>query len=122
MGIRRAMPTVHTTDLRASEEFYRDFLGFEIGMREPDFLMLRSPTVDTTQLIVVGQGANDNGVQQVDISIEVGDVDAAYRQAQERELDVVYPITDEPWGIRRFFVRDPNGLVVNVASHRGPNA
>ncbi len=25
--------------------------------------------------------------------------------------------TDEPWGIRRFFVRDPDGVVVNVASH-----
>jgi len=30
----------------------------------------------------------------------------------------VYPLTDEPWGVRRFFVRDPNGVVLNVMSHR----
>ena len=30
----------------------------------------------------------------------------------------VYPLTDEPWGVRRFFTRDPNGVVVNVLSHR----
>jgi hypothetical protein len=27
-------------------------------------------------------------------------------------------LQDEEWGVRRFFVRDPNGRVVNVLSHR----
>jgi hypothetical protein len=26
--------------------------------------------------------------------------------------------SDEPWDVRRFFVRDPNGVVVNVLQHR----
>jgi hypothetical protein len=34
----------------------------------------------------------------------------------------VYPLTDEPWRVRRFFVKDPNGAVLNVASHRGDAA
>jgi len=25
----------------------------------------------------------------------------------------VYPLTDEPWGVRRFFVRDPDGEVLD---------
>jgi hypothetical protein len=29
----------------------------------------------------------------------------------------VHPLTDEPWRVRRFFARDPNGVVVNVLSH-----
>ena len=28
------------------------------------------------------------------------------------------PLTDEEWGLRRFFVRDPNGAVINVTEHR----
>ena len=32
-------------------------------------------------------------------------------------LEIVYPLTDEPWGVRRFFVRDPDGTVINVAQH-----
>ena len=30
---------------------------------------------------------------------------------------MVYPLTDEPWGVRRFFVRAPGGHVINVAQH-----
>jgi uncharacterized glyoxalase superfamily protein PhnB len=59
----------------------------------------------------------DPRVLAVKMSVEVSDVDAAYAEAERRELRIVYPITDEPWGIRRFFVEDPDGNVINVAMH-----
>jgi uncharacterized glyoxalase superfamily protein PhnB len=34
-----------------------------------------------------------------------------------RGFEVVYPLTDEPWGIRRFFVRDPRGTVISILAH-----
>lgn len=49
------------------------------------------------------------------MTIKVHDVDGAYEEAQRRDYEIVHPITDEPWGIRRFFVRSPDGHVVNVA-------
>jgi uncharacterized glyoxalase superfamily protein PhnB len=55
---------------------------------------------------------------QPDMSIEVSDVDDVHAQALLRGDDIVYPLTDEPWGVRRFFVRDPNGVVVNLLQHR----
>jgi catechol 2,3-dioxygenase-like lactoylglutathione lyase family enzyme len=118
VGIRRAMPLVHSTDLEASRSFYVDFLGFEPAMDEEGFLMLRSPSTPTTQVLVATDAAHDREVLRVDMSVEVDDVERAYAEAQRRGLEVVYPMTDEPWGIRRFFVRDPDGTVVNVASHR----
>ncbi|HEX8857577.1 MAG TPA: hypothetical protein VGC06_00530 [Actinomycetes bacterium] len=39
-----------------------------------------------------------------------------------RGLAIVHPLTDEPWGCGAFFVKDSNGVVVNVASHRGDAA
>ena len=36
--------------------------------------------------------------------------------ATERNLRIVYPLSDEPWGVRRFFVADPNGVVINILS------
>lgn len=33
------------------------------------------------------------------------------------DLDVAYPLTDEPWGVRRFYVRDPAGKLLNILSH-----
>ena len=31
---------------------------------------------------------------------------------------ILYDLTDEPWGVRRFYIRDPFGKVVNILSHR----
>jgi uncharacterized glyoxalase superfamily protein PhnB len=44
-------------------------------------------------------------------------VDAVHAEAVRRGAEVVYPLTDEPWGVRRFFLRDPNGVVINVMRH-----
>lgn len=52
------------------------------------------------------------------ISVHVGDeVEAAYEEARRRGLEIVHPLTTEPWGVRRFFVRAPDGNVVNIVSH-----
>ena len=53
----------------------------------------------------------------VDVSIEVADVDAAHAHARKLDPEIVRELRDEPWGIRRFFVRDPAGQTINVASH-----
>jgi AcrR family transcriptional regulator len=41
-----------------------------------------------------------------------------HRRGTEQGLDIVYPIRDEAWGVRRFMLREPSGTVVNVLSHR----
>jgi catechol 2,3-dioxygenase-like lactoylglutathione lyase family enzyme len=119
MSIRRAIPVVVTEDPQGTRAFYEDFLGFRVGMEQKGFLMLVSPSEPTTQVIVSWDDpeAMDPSVQRVDISIEVANVDEAHADALARGLDIVYPLTDEPWGIRRFFVREPSGTVVNVATH-----
>jgi uncharacterized glyoxalase superfamily protein PhnB len=53
------------------------------------------------------------------LSVHAGnDVDEAYAEAQRRGYEIVHPLTEESWGIRRFFVRDPDGNVINITSHR----
>ena len=51
------------------------------------------------------------------MSIEVDDVDAVYRKAVNAGYEIVYEIVNEPWGVRRFYVRDPAGKVLNILSH-----
>ena len=43
------------------------------------------------------------------ISVHTPDVGGAYEEAQKLGYEIVYPITTEPWGVRRFFVRAPDG-------------
>jgi len=52
-----------------------------------------------------------------DVSIQVDNVDATYAAALQASSEIVHPLTDEPWGVRRFFVRDPDGHVINVLGH-----
>ena len=51
------------------------------------------------------------------MNVEVADVDEVHARAIRQRLEIVYPLTDEPWGVRRFFVVDPNGTVLNILSH-----
>lgn len=113
------MPVLLTEDPEGARRFYEGFLGFRVAMEEDGLLMFSSPSVPTTQVIVAWPSATalDPSVREVDVSLEVEDVDAAYAEAQTRGLEIVYPLADEPWGIRRFFVRDPTGITVNIASH-----
>jgi hypothetical protein len=52
------------------------------------------------------------------------DIDSAYAEAQELGYEIVHPLTTEAWGLRRFFVRAPDGNVINITNHRDwtPNA
>ena len=41
----------------------------------------------------------------------------ATKPAQAAGAEIVHELTEEPWGVRRFFVRDPDGHVINVLAH-----
>jgi catechol 2,3-dioxygenase-like lactoylglutathione lyase family enzyme len=115
MRIRRVVPDIHSDDLTASRAFYRDFLGFDVGMDLGWVINFVSPDNPTAQVIVVGR--DQTAAVDPDVTIEVDDVDRVHAQAVGLGYEVVHPLTDEPWGVRRFFVRDPSGKVINVVSH-----
>jgi len=119
MTIRRAIPNLLSGDLAATRDFYAGFLGFDVAMDEEGFTMFASPSNRTAQITVADKDnpGQDRGISVAKVSVEVEDVDALYGEAVRRGLEIVYPLTDEPWGIRRFFVRDPDGTVINVAKH-----
>ena len=116
MGVSRIVPYADGDDLAASREFYVEVLGLEVGMEDP-VLGLNSPVNPTAQVVIPPPGMES---PQPRFGVDVGDaeaVDAAHAEAMRRGLRVVYPLTDEPWGVRRFFVEDPGGTIVNVLAH-----
>ena len=112
VSIRRVVPVVTTQSPDQSREFYVQLLGFQVAMDTDWIVSLVSPTNPTAQIAVMTGDAT--APIQPKLTVEVTDVDAVHSEALLRGDDVVYPLTDEPWGARRFFVRDPNGVVVNV--------
>lgn len=110
-----AIANLHTDDVERAREFF-GFLGLtEEAMNQGWVARFSSPDTDACVQVVTRDAT---APQDSVITIKVDDVDAAYEEAQRRGYDIVHPITDEPWGIRRFFVRSPDGHVINVARHR----
>lgn len=104
------------TSLEGAREFYGDFLGLSVEAFNLGWVAsLQSPDGRAVvQLVTQDATAPEDSA----ISVHVGEeVEAAYEDAQRRGLEIVYPLTQEPWGVRRFFVRAPDGTVVNIVSH-----
>lgn len=76
----------------------------------------RLPSHPTAQISIMT--TDRTGPVTPDLSVEVEDVDAVYAAVVRGGAEIVYGPADEEWGVRRFFVRDPNGRVINVLSHR----
>ncbi|HYW63476.1 MAG TPA: VOC family protein [Bradyrhizobium sp.] len=117
MSVRRIVPNINAADPSASKSFYEGVLGLSVAMDMGWIVTFASPSNPTAQLSVVASDTRDE--PHADISVEVADVDACHAAAQLKGFSIVYPLTDEAWGVRRFFVRDPNGMIVNVVSHKG---
>lgn len=116
MTIHRAVPNLAVPDLQAARAFWVDGIGFELAMDLGWIATFAAPGSPTTQVSVLTHDATAPVI--ADISVEVDNVDAVHATLVAAGHEVVYPLTDEPWGVRRFFVREPGGRVVNVVAHR----
>ena len=114
MTVSRAVPNIRSDRLAETRDFFVNLLGFEVAMDMGWIATVASPANPSVQVSVVG---NDDP-SAPGISVEVDDVDAAHARASEQGLEIVYPLRDEEWGVRRFMLREPSGTVVNVLSHR----
>ena len=115
MNIGLVVPDIRSRQMDKSRAFYVDFLGFNVGMDMGFITTFVSPSNPTSQISVL----LDDGSSAVmpNVSIEVEDVNKVYADATARGLQIAYPLTDEPWGVRRFYVVDPSGTVLNIMSH-----
>jgi predicted enzyme related to lactoylglutathione lyase len=116
MRVKRIMANLRVADIQEARSFYAGYLGlsteeFNMGW------VARYTSPDTgakVQLVTRDQTAPEDSV----ISVLTEDVDGAYEEAQQLGYEIVKPIATEPWGVRRFFVRAPDGNVINIAYHR----
>lgn len=117
MSVRRIVPDIQSDALEENRTFY-GLMGFEEVMNLGWVMTLASPANPTAQLTFMTQ--DKTAPVTPDMSVEVDDVDAVHAALLAAGADIVRPLRDEEWGVRRFFVKDPNGRIVNVLSHQAP--
>jgi catechol 2,3-dioxygenase-like lactoylglutathione lyase family enzyme len=114
MAVKRIKPNILSERFEESRAFYNGVIGLD-GGDGLDWILFFGTDQREVQLSVMNLDIKA-GVHP-DVSIEVDDVDVVHARAVAADADIVYPLTDEEWGLRRFFVRDPNGAVINVTQH-----
>ncbi|MDX6718779.1 MAG: hypothetical protein QOJ63_1033 [Solirubrobacteraceae bacterium] len=115
MEIKRIHPYVESADPAVARDFYVGVFELKVATEEP-VLCLLSAQVPSTQLIITPR---EMDTPKADFGIDVGDgaaVDVAHERARAMGMRIVYPLTNEPWGVRRFFVEDPDGTS-STSSH-----
>lgn len=115
MLIKRTVPNIESEIPEKSLEFYEGFIGMKVAMKKEWIITFVVESNPSSQINILRHDVPD--VPHPDVSIEVEDVDQMFAKVKEQNITIVYPINNEPWGVRRFFVKDPNGKVINILSH-----
>lgn len=115
MKVRRIVANIATSETSGAAAFYGEILGLDLLM---DHGWFRTYGSDETMRVQVSFGSEGgSGTEVPDLSIEVDDVDAALSRFEEANVPIEYGPVNEPWGVRRFYVRDPFGKLINILQH-----
>lgn len=117
MKVKRIMANTAASDLGKAEAFYGEILGLDLLMDHGWFRTYGSSEKMMVQVSFGTEGGS--GTPVPDLSIEVDDIEVALARFEEANVSIEYGPVSEPWGVRRFFVRDPFGKLVNVLQHEG---
>lgn len=126
-ALLRGAPYFPVADVAAAGEYYRAVLGFECeyAAGEPPMFAVYSRSnvpimfrrVERPDLI----SPNERQGGTWDVFYWVNDVDSLYAELTDRGATVVYPPMVQPYGMKEFAVRDPNGYVLGFGQTHPPD-
>lgn len=116
MRVLRVVANIATPKVSAAQHFYGEVLGLGTLMDMGWIATYGSDDRMTVQVSVMSEGGS--GTPVPDLSVEVDDVEEALQRVRDAGYPVEYGPVDEPWGVRRFYTRDPFGKLVNILCHR----
>lgn len=115
MTVKRIVANLAVSEPAQARQFYQDVLGLDVRMDMGWIATYGSEQTMTVQISFMTEGGS--GTPVPDLSIEVDDLDAVLARVKKAKIPVEYGPANEPWGVRRFFVRDPFGKLVNILVH-----
>jgi catechol 2,3-dioxygenase-like lactoylglutathione lyase family enzyme len=115
MKIKRIVSNIKSDQLEKGVSFYRDILGLDLLMDHGWIQTFGSPAQMSVQISIASEGGS--GTPVPDLSIEVDSLADALAAFGQAGVPLEYGPVSEPWGVRRFYVRDPFGKLVNIMQH-----
>jgi catechol 2,3-dioxygenase-like lactoylglutathione lyase family enzyme len=115
LKVTRIVCNIESQDLARAQQFYGDVLGLDLLMDLGWIRTYGAQGAKPVQISVLSEGGSGTPVPE--LSIEVDDIEEALRRMAAANMPIEYGPADEPWGVRRFYVRDPFGKLINVLAH-----
>jgi catechol 2,3-dioxygenase-like lactoylglutathione lyase family enzyme len=115
MAVKRIVANIAASDIGAAKHFYGDILGMQVVMDLGWIVTFATDANTTPQVSIATEGGSGTAVP--DLSIEVDNFDDVLQRVRQKGVAVEYGPATEPWGVRRFYVRDPFGRLLNILSH-----
>jgi catechol 2,3-dioxygenase-like lactoylglutathione lyase family enzyme len=115
MRVKRIVANITTDNIAAAKRFYADILGLDVLMDHGWIATYGGPQTAAVQVGIASEGGS--GTPVPDLSVEVDDLDEALARVRRAGIALEYGPAVEPWGVRRFYVRDPFGKLINILTH-----
>jgi catechol 2,3-dioxygenase-like lactoylglutathione lyase family enzyme len=115
MAVKRIVANIQTPDVARAKAFYGDVLGLDILMDHGWIATYGLEQQMTVQVSFASEGGS--GTPVPDLSVEVDNLDEIFEKMKAGSFKIEYGPVEEPWGVRRFFVWDPFGKLINILSH-----
>ena len=116
MKVKRIVSNIKTTKDAAASDFYAEIFDLELLMDHGWIRTFGTDEKMSIQISIASEGGS--GTEVPDLSIEVDDLEVALSRVAEANIAIEYGPESEPWGVRRFYIRDPYGKLLNVMQHQ----
>lgn len=115
MQVKRIVTNLKARNPADAAAFYEQIFSLNVVMDHGWIKTYSAGSEMTAQLSLASQGGSNTPTP--DLSIEVDDLQTAIERVKRAKVAIEYGPVDEPWGVRRFYVRDPFGNLINVLQH-----
>ncbi|HKG06453.1 MAG TPA: VOC family protein [Pedobacter sp.] len=114
--VKRIVANINTQDIHKAAAFYKGVLGLEVLM-DHGWITTYGPEQQTMEVQISFASQGGSGTLTPDLSIEVDDFEETLRRTKEAGFPIEYGPVAEPWGVKRFYTRDPFGKLINILVH-----
>lgn len=114
---QRVIPQLRMTEWKRTRAFYERGLGFRVDWEhqfEPGLPVFAQITRDGLSLFLTEHSGDCQGGGAAYIVVD--DVDALHREISARDVKILEPPEDAPWGVREMCVVDPDGNRLRFAN------
>jgi len=128
MAFMDRYPIIVTPRKEACRDFWIQHLGFVSGFDSTWFCLLSAEDQSASIAFMTPDhpsappGSESFSGTGMCFELQVEDARATFEKISATGLKIEYPLTDEPFGQRRFGFHDPSGLWIDVVEQIGSEA